>query len=139
MIRFFRFAIREEISESCDNGADVNIDLTGLLGAISMLILSIGNGLHLVPAVLALMAGSAGVAVADVTIDACITENSSSHPALASDMQSLCGLSSSIGALAGFIISGFLVHLVGSKVCFWSYSSKNLYLNSMYLSDLFYT
>lgn len=90
----------------------------GLLGVISMLILSIANGLHLVPAVLALMTGSAGVAVADVTIDACITENSGSHPALASDMQSLCGLSSSIGALAGFIISGFLVHLVGSKGVF---------------------
>ncbi|XP_021847381.1 probable folate-biopterin transporter 3 isoform X2 [Spinacia oleracea] len=88
----------------------------GFLGVISMLVLSIVDGLHLVPAVLCLMAGSAGVAIADVTIDACITENSSSHPTLASDMQSLCGLSSSIGALAGFIISGFLVHLVGSKV-----------------------
>uniref|UniRef100_A0A803MP03 Folate-biopterin transporter 3 n=1 Tax=Chenopodium quinoa TaxID=63459 RepID=A0A803MP03_CHEQI len=87
----------------------------GFLGVTSMLVLSIVDGLHLVPAVLSLMAGSAGVAIADVTIDACITENSSTHPTLASDMQSLSGLSSSIGALAGFIISGFLVHLVGSK------------------------
>ncbi|KAL2930319.1 putative folate-biopterin transporter 3 [Bienertia sinuspersici] len=88
----------------------------GFLGVTSMLVLSIVDGLHLVPAVLSLMAGSAGVAIADVTIDACITENSSSHPMLAGDMQSLCGLSSSTGALAGFIISGFLVHLIGSKV-----------------------
>ncbi|XP_021747265.1 probable folate-biopterin transporter 3 isoform X2 [Chenopodium quinoa] len=90
----------------------------GFLGVTSMLVLSIVDGLHLVPAVLSLMAGSAGVAIADVTIDACITENSSTHPTLASDMQSLSGLSSSIGALAGFIISGFLVHLVGSKGVF---------------------
>ncbi|KAL2926111.1 putative folate-biopterin transporter 3, partial [Bienertia sinuspersici] len=90
----------------------------GFLGVTSMLVLSIVDGLHLVPAVLSLMAGSAGVAIADVTIDACITENSSSHPMLAGDMQSLCGLSSSTGALAGFIISGFLVHLIGSKGVF---------------------
>ncbi|KAH9620152.1 hypothetical protein KSS87_023707 [Heliosperma pusillum] len=72
----------------------------GCLGVISMLILSIASGLHVVPAMLFLMAGSAGVAIADVTIDACIAENSCSHPSLASDMQSLCGLSSSTGALA---------------------------------------
>lgn len=101
-------------------------DLSGFLGVTSMLVLSIVDGLHLVPAVLSLMAGSAGVAIADVTIDACITENSSSHPSLAGDMQSLCGLSSSIGALAGFIISGFLVHLIGSKVWFLLYVTKSL-------------
>nr|XP_018628795.1 probable folate-biopterin transporter 3 isoform X3 [Nicotiana tomentosiformis] len=60
----------------------------------------------------------AGVAIADVTIDACVTENSISHPSLASDMQSLCGLSSSVGQLIGFGISGFLVHLIGSKGVF---------------------
>ncbi|KAA8542014.1 hypothetical protein F0562_023166 [Nyssa sinensis] len=64
------------------------------------------------------MAGSAGVAIADVTIDACITENSISHPSLAGDMQSLCGMSSSIGALMGFSIGGSLVHHYGPKGVF---------------------
>lgn len=81
-----------------------------------MLSLSINQNLHLALALLCLMAGSAGVAIADVTIDACVTENSISHPSLASDMQSLCGLSSSVGQLFGYAISGFLVHLIGSKV-----------------------
>lgn len=83
---------------------------------ISMLVLSLRRNLHLVFALLYLMAGSAGIAIADVTIDACVTQNSINHPSLAGDMQSLCGLSSSIGALVGFSLSGFLVHLVGSKV-----------------------
>lgn len=84
---------------------------------MAMLFLSLVQGLHVVPAMLCLMAGSAGIAIADVTIDACITEKVGSHPSLAGDMQSLCGLSSSIGALVGYITSGFLIHLVGSKVC----------------------
>ncbi|KAJ0503271.1 putative biopterin transporter family [Helianthus annuus] len=41
-----------------------------------------------------------------MTIDACVTENSISHPSLAGDMQSLCGVSSSIGQLVGFGLSG---------------------------------
>ncbi|KAK4362123.1 hypothetical protein RND71_017364 [Anisodus tanguticus] len=65
-----------------------------------------------------ILAASAAQAVADVTIDACVTENSISHPSLASDMQSLCGVSSSVGQLIGFTISGFLVHLIGSKGVF---------------------
>lgn len=68
------------------------------------------------------MAGSAGIAIVDVTMDARVTENSISHPALAGDMQSLCGLSSSTGALIGFSISGLLVHIIGSKVQFYSSS-----------------
>uniref|UniRef100_A0A5B6ZAX7 Putative folate-biopterin transporter 3 n=1 Tax=Davidia involucrata TaxID=16924 RepID=A0A5B6ZAX7_DAVIN len=90
----------------------------GFLGVISMLMLSLHEKLHLASALLSLMAGSAGVAIADVTIDACITEKSISHPSLAGDMQSLCGVSSSIGALMGFSVSGFLVHQIGSKGVF---------------------
>jgi len=56
------------------------------------------------------------MAIADVTIDACTAYNSNKYPSLRSDMQSLCSLSSSIGALLGFFMSGILVHLVGSKV-----------------------
>ncbi|KAF3446169.1 hypothetical protein FNV43_RR11348 [Rhamnella rubrinervis] len=85
----------------------------GSLGVISMLILSLHEKLHLAFALLSLTAASAGAAIADVTIDACVAQNSISHPSLAADMQSLCALSSSIGALVGFSISGIFVHLIG--------------------------
>ncbi|XP_027189869.1 probable folate-biopterin transporter 2 isoform X2 [Cicer arietinum] len=78
-----------------------------------MLLLSMHENLHLVLAILSLTAGSAGVAIADVTIDACVAQNSISHPSLAADMQSLCAFSSSVGALLGFSISGIFVHLIG--------------------------
>lgn len=90
--------------------------ISGLLGVCSMLLLSLHSNLHLALAVLALTTGSAGVAIADVTIDACVAQNSIIHRSLASDMQSLCTLCSSIGALVGFSISGIFVHLIGPKV-----------------------
>ncbi|XP_068647269.1 probable folate-biopterin transporter 2 [Aristolochia californica] len=89
--------------------------LAGFIGAISMLILSLNSNLHAAIALLCLTASSAGVAIADVTIDACVAQNSTNHPALAGDLQSLCGLNSSIGALLGFLVSGLLVHLIGSQ------------------------
>ncbi|ERN07070.1 hypothetical protein AMTR_s00019p00060350 [Amborella trichopoda] len=89
--------------------------LAGLLGVFSMLVLSLHHNLHVVFALICLTAGSAGVAIADVTIDACVAQNSIRHPPLAPDMQSLCGFSSSIGALLGFSISGFLVYFIGSQ------------------------
>lgn len=84
----------------------------GLLSVFSMLMLSFYK-VHLVLALVLLTAGSTGVAIADVTIDACVAQNSISHPYLAADMQSLCALSASIGALVGFTLSGILVHLIG--------------------------
>lgn len=76
--------------------------------------------MHFTFALLSLVASSAGIAIANVTIDACVAQNSITHPSLAGDMQSLCGLSTSIGALIGFSLSGFLVHLIGPKVKnFW--------------------
>ncbi|KAG0474222.1 hypothetical protein HPP92_016079 [Vanilla planifolia] len=66
-------------------------------------------------ALLLFTAASAGVAMADVTVDACVAQNSISHPALAAKMQSLCGLSSSLGGLLGFFLSGFLMDAIGSK------------------------
>lgn len=87
--------------------------LAGALGVISMLFLSLDKDLHIVFALVALTAGSAGVAIADVTIDACVAQKSGIHPLIASDMQSLCGISSSVGALVGFSFSGILVHLIG--------------------------
>ena len=94
----------------------VDVLIPGFLGVTSMLLVSLHGKLHLALAVLSLTTGSAGVAIADVTIDACVAQNSIIHRSLASDMQSLCSLTSSIGALVGFTISGIFVHLIGPKV-----------------------
>ncbi|KAL8108812.1 putative folate-biopterin transporter 2 [Apium graveolens] len=87
----------------------------GIFGLISMLFLSLHKNLHIVFALLSLLVGSAGVAIADVTIDACVAQKSGSYPSRAADMQSLCSLSASIGALIGFSISGIFVHLIGPR------------------------
>ncbi|XP_034916314.1 probable folate-biopterin transporter 2 isoform X1 [Populus alba] len=90
----------------------------GLLGTFSMLLLSFHENLHIVFVLLSMTAGSTGAAIADVTIDACVVQNSNIRPYLAADMQSLCALSSSIGALMGFFLSGIFVHLIGPKGVF---------------------
>lgn len=90
----------------------------GLIGVISMLFLSLHKNLHIVFALLLMTTGSAGVAIADVTVDACVAQNSGTHPSLAADMQSLCALSSSIGSLVGFSLSGIFVHLIGPNGVF---------------------
>ncbi|KAL0916722.1 hypothetical protein M5K25_014255 [Dendrobium thyrsiflorum] len=89
--------------------------IAGLLGVVSMLTLSLHSKLHVMFALLVMTAGSASVAVADVVTDAFVAQNSIAKPALASDMQSLCELSSAIGALLGFSISGILIHAMGSQ------------------------
>ncbi|KAL6650978.1 hypothetical protein ACP70R_009903 [Stipagrostis hirtigluma subsp. patula] len=89
--------------------------IAGVIGVSSMLTLSLHRELGTVPALLALTAQSAGAAVADVTVDALVAQKSITHPPLASDMQSMCGFSSSVGALLGFSISGLLVHSIGSQ------------------------
>ena len=81
-----------------------------------MLTLSLHNKLHVAFALLAMICSTAGVAIGDVTIDALGAQNSIIHPTLAPDVQSLMGLSSSIGSLIGFSISGLLVHAIGSQV-----------------------
>ncbi|XWS72773.1 hypothetical protein CRYUN_Cryun02cG0069500 [Craigia yunnanensis] len=92
--------------------------LSGLLGVVSMLLISLHSKLHLVFALLVLTAGNTAVAVADVTVDACVAQNSISHPSRAADMQSLCALSYSIGGLLGFSVSGVFIHLIGPKGVF---------------------
>lgn len=87
----------------------------GSLGVVSMLFLSLHPGLHIVLALLSLTASSASVAIADVTVDACVAQKSGLHHSLAADMQSLCSLSSSTGALVGFSLSGIFVHLIGPQ------------------------
>ncbi|KVH95113.1 Biopterin transport-related protein BT1 [Cynara cardunculus var. scolymus] len=89
--------------------------LAGILGILSMFFLSFHEKLHIVLALVCLTVGSGGVAIADVTVDACVAQQSGIHPSLAPDMQSLCALSSSIGALIGFSLSGVFVHLIGPK------------------------
>ncbi|KAF8704229.1 hypothetical protein HU200_031727 [Digitaria exilis] len=89
--------------------------LAGAIGVTSMLMLSLHRELGIIAAVLALTAQSTGAAIADVTVDALIAQKSITHPPLASDMQSMCGFSSSVGALIGFSISGLLVHSMGSQ------------------------
>lgn len=81
-----------------------------------MLMLSLNHELGIVSALLMLTAQSAGAAIADVTVDAVVAQNSITHPPLAPDMQSLCGFGSSVGALLGFSLSGLLVHSMGSQV-----------------------
>ncbi|PKA49197.1 putative folate-biopterin transporter 3 [Apostasia shenzhenica] len=96
----------------------VCITNAGILGFVSMLTLALHSKLHVFFALLALTAGSASIAIADVTIDACVAQNSIANPSLAADIQSLCGLCSSIGSLLGFSISGILIHAIGSQVIF---------------------
>ncbi|KAG9455919.1 hypothetical protein H6P81_000427 [Aristolochia fimbriata] len=89
--------------------------LAGILGAVSALIVSTCSKLTVVAAMFCLIGVTAGVAIADVTIDACIAKNSITKPSLAADMQSLCGLCTSVGALLGYSISGMFVHLLGAQ------------------------
>ncbi|KAH9798745.1 putative folate-biopterin transporter 6 [Citrus sinensis] len=58
---------------------------------------------------------SAGIAIADVVIDACIARNSIEIRALAPDMQSLCGFCSAAGSLIGYAVSGFSVNHLGPQ------------------------
>ncbi|KAK8489221.1 hypothetical protein V6N11_029236 [Hibiscus sabdariffa] len=92
--------------------------LSGLLGVVSMLFISLESKMQLVSALLTLTAGNTAVAVADVTVDACVAQNSVTHPSRAADMQSLCALSYSFGGLLGFSISGVFIHLIGPKGVF---------------------
>jgi hypothetical protein len=100
----------------------VSEEYAGFIGVIAMLILALHSKLHALFALLALMTGSASVAIADVTIDACVAENSIVYPHLAADMISLNGFCSSVGGLIGFSISGFLVHAIGAQVSITSSS-----------------
>uniref|UniRef100_A0A6N2M6H7 Folate-biopterin transporter 3 n=1 Tax=Salix viminalis TaxID=40686 RepID=A0A6N2M6H7_SALVM len=116
---YFIFAehdIMRTDKSSCSISEFIPPLISGFLSVTSMLALSLQRNLSLAFALLSLMGISAGIAIADVAIDACVTQNSIRHPSLAADMQSLCGFSSSIGALVGYSLSGFLVHLVGPKI-----------------------
>lgn len=90
--------------------------IAGVLGGASALMVALIGNLPATLALVCLIGVTAGLAIADVTIDACIARNSIEVPALAPDMQSLCGLCSSAGALIGYSTSGFFVHHLGPQV-----------------------
>lgn len=89
--------------------------IAGVLGGASALMVALIGNLPATLALVCLIGVTAGLAIADVTIDACIARNSIEVPALAPDMQSLCGLCSSAGALIGYSTSGFFVHHLGPQ------------------------
>jgi ABC-type Na+ efflux pump permease subunit len=92
------------------------IVMVGILGTTSAAAVAMVTGLPVTSAVLCFVGISTGVAIADVTIDACIAKNSIDKPALAPDMQSLCAFSSSLGALLGYATSGMFIHHFGAQV-----------------------
>ncbi|KAF9662050.1 hypothetical protein SADUNF_Sadunf18G0013000 [Salix dunnii] len=89
--------------------------VAGVLGCVSALMVASLGKVPIAVALSCLIGITAGVAIADVTIDACIAKNSIEIRALAPDMQSLCGFCSSLGALIGYSSSGFFVHHLGPQ------------------------
>lgn len=90
--------------------------VAGVLGLVSAVAVVV---LGKVPAALALsclLGVSAAMAIAEVVIDACIATNSISIRSLAPDIQSLCMVCSSAGALVGYATSGVFVHWLGPQV-----------------------
>ncbi|KAJ6329896.1 hypothetical protein OIU76_008676 [Salix suchowensis] len=80
--------------------------VAGVLGCVSAMMIALLGKVPIAVALSCLVGMTAGVAIADVTIDACIAKNSIEIRALAPDMQSLCGFCSSVGALIGYSSSG---------------------------------
>lgn len=98
------------------NKSHLFLVLTGVLGTASAAIVTMVNGLPMTSAILSFVGISTAVAIADVTIDACIAKNGIDKPSLVPDMQSLCAFSSSLGALIGYATSGMFVHHLGAQV-----------------------
>ncbi|CAI9094643.1 OLC1v1030418C1 [Oldenlandia corymbosa var. corymbosa] len=87
----------------------------GILGTVSAMVLALSGNLAIVLALLLLIGIMTGIAIADVTIDACIARKSIEIKSLAPDMQSLCMFCNSVGALLGYLFSGFFVHHLGAQ------------------------
>ncbi|RDY04310.1 putative folate-biopterin transporter 6, partial [Mucuna pruriens] len=113
--------------------------ISGAIGAVSTAIVSLEGNLAAAAALLCFLGLSASLAIADVTIDACIARNSIEVRALAPDLQSLCGFCSGAGALVGYLASGFFVHLLGPQVRNESarFQEFNLSLGLLALSPAF--
>ncbi|XP_050892648.1 probable folate-biopterin transporter 6 isoform X2 [Lathyrus oleraceus] len=89
--------------------------LAGVVGLVSASVVAVKGNLAPVAALMCFLGVSASLAIADVTIDACIARNSIEVPGLAPDLQSLCGFCSGSGALIGYLVSGFFVHHLGPQ------------------------
>ncbi|AES59126.2 folate/biopterin transporter [Medicago truncatula] len=89
--------------------------VAGVVGTVSATIVAVGGEVSVVAALMCFVGVSASLAIADVTIDACIARNSIEVPGLAPDLQSLCGFCSGSGALLGYLASGFFVHHLGPQ------------------------
>nr|CAD1825610.1 unnamed protein product [Ananas comosus var. bracteatus] len=115
--------------------------VAGILGATAATIVSSAGGLPAVAALVCLVGMTAAVAIADVTIDACIARNSIEKPSLAPDMQSLSGFVSSLGALVGYSTSGIFVHKLGAQVGihrpvqFKFLKKNNYFMNTVWLAS----
>ncbi|KAK3211124.1 hypothetical protein Dsin_015830 [Dipteronia sinensis] len=90
--------------------------VAGVMGCVSALLVALLGKLPISVSLACFIGITAGVAIADVTIDACIARNSIEFRSLAPDMQSLCGFCSSAGSLIGYSTSGFFVHHLGPQV-----------------------
>jgi len=90
--------------------------ISGVIGTISAATVAFTGNLAATAALMCFLGVSASLAIADVTIDACIARNSIEVRELAPDLQSLCGFCSGTGALVGYLASGFFVHRLGPQV-----------------------
>jgi MFS family permease len=90
--------------------------VSGVLGLVSAIAIVVLGKLPAALALSCLLGVSAAMAIADVVIDACIATNSINIRSLAPDIQSLCMVCSSAGALVGYATSGVFVHQLGPQV-----------------------
>ncbi|KAG7554850.1 MFS transporter superfamily [Arabidopsis suecica] len=89
--------------------------VSGVLGLVSAIAIAVLGKLPAALALSCLLGVSAAMAIADVVIDACIATNSINIRSLAPDIQSLCMVCSSAGALVGYATSGVFVHRLGPQ------------------------
>ncbi|WZZ30419.1 hypothetical protein YC2023_013820 [Brassica napus] len=89
--------------------------VAGVLGVVSAVAVVVFGKLPAALALSCLLGVSAAMAIAEVVIDACIATNSISIRSLAPDIQSLCMVCSSAGALVGYATSGVFVHWLGPQ------------------------
>ncbi|TKY58034.1 folate-biopterin transporter 6 [Spatholobus suberectus] len=75
--------------------------IAGVLGTVSAAAVALEGNLAAAAALLCFLGVSASLAIADVTIDACIARNSIEVRALAPDLQSLCGFCSAPARSSG--------------------------------------
>lgn len=112
--------------------------IAGILGTFSALFVALCGKLSVGLALSFFIGITAAMAIADVTIDACIARKSIEIRSLAPDIQSLCGFCSSAGALFGYSTSGFFVHHLGSQVFiffpFFSYNFVSIFDGNKFLT-----